>query len=165
MAVLTASQFELYAYICALLGGSREASDVLQEANLTILAKAAEYDPQHHFLPWARAIAFHQVLTHRKRSARNRLLFDDELLHQVSQKVCARSEAMDFQLAALDDCLGKLPSRQQALIQARYYEGIPVRDIASRWHRPANAIAAALYRIRKALFDCLTNARAVEAAE
>ncbi|NBQ54908.1 MAG: RNA polymerase subunit sigma-70, partial [Proteobacteria bacterium] len=54
---LTACQSALYAFIVSLLGGVNDASDVLQETNMKLCRKCAEYDPQQPFLRWAYAFA------------------------------------------------------------------------------------------------------------
>src|SRR5438105_2080291 len=64
---LTAAQSHLYAFICSLLGSTREAPDVLQETNVLLWQRAADYDADREFLPWAYALARYQVMTHRKR--------------------------------------------------------------------------------------------------
>ena len=66
-----------------------------------------------------------------------------------------RDEAADRELEALDGCIGKLPLRQQAVIDARYREGEPVESIARRIGKAPNALAAELYRVRKLLMDCV----------
>src|SRR3954462_10245283 len=77
---LTGAQSHLYAFICSLMGGTQAARDVLQETNLILWARAADYDPARDFLTWAYTFARHQVLAHRKRLSRDRLVLDDDLL-------------------------------------------------------------------------------------
>jgi RNA polymerase sigma-70 factor (ECF subfamily) len=155
MRALTGSQFELYAYVCALLGGTESARDVLQETNVDLWNKASTYDPRRPFLPWARAIAFYQVLTHRRKAARSRLVFDDDLLRDLSARFCAQGERLDRELEALGGCVERLTGEQQQLVRARYHDGVSVNDIAARLRRGANVVAASLYRIRRALMACV----------
>lgn len=49
LAYVTGCQSALYAFICSLLGNSESARDVLQETNLVLWKKAAEFDPLREF--------------------------------------------------------------------------------------------------------------------
>lgn len=152
---LTACQSALYAYVCALLGTSAGAADVLQEANVILWEKAAEYDSNRPFLPWAFRIAYFQVLAYRKRLSRDKLLFNDELLASVSDAFLRRNDLADRELKALDGCLEKLPHRNRTVVDARYRDGEQVESIARRLSRAPNAVAAELYRVRKQLAECI----------
>lgn len=152
---LTDAQSRLYAYICTLLGQSAGARDVLQETNLALWAKVGEFDPARPFLPWAIRFAHLQVLAHRKRHVRDRLLFNDDLLNQVAQECAGQLGDLDRQLDALDGCLQRLPAHQRELIARRYAQGESVQALASALGRTPNVVAASLYRIRKVLLDCV----------
>lgn len=160
---LTACQSSLYAYICALLGTSGGAADVLQETNVVLWQKAAEYDADRPFGPWAFRFAHFQVMAYRKRQSRDRLVYDDRTFDQVSDALRRRDDSADRELSALDDCLGKLPVRHREVVDARYRHEEPVEAIAARLGKAANAVAAELYRIRKSLHDCIHATLAREA--
>lgn len=159
---LTAAQSPLYGCIQILLAGAPEAADVLQETNKVLWQKAAEYDPSRPFLPWAYSIARFQVLAQRKRLSRDRLVFDDALLEQLSDAVSQQTADGERQLRALESCLQQLPAAQRDLLDARYQGGESVNDIAARQGKPANAISALLYRVRSALADCIERRLAQE---
>lgn len=147
---LTAAQSALYGSIHTLLAGSPDAADVLQEANRVLWRKAATYDVARPFLPWALTVARFEVLAHRKRLSRDRLVFDDELLGQIAAEY-ERQSARGGALHALEHCLQKLPPAQRELVEQRYLRGESVHDIAARQGRAANAVSALLYRIRSLL--------------
>ena len=69
---LTACQGKLYGYIMSLLPDAHQARDVLQETNLVIWRKAAEYEAGTNFGAWVSRIAFYQVMAHRSRQKRDR---------------------------------------------------------------------------------------------
>jgi len=152
--LLTGCQSRLYAYVVTLLGGSADAADVLQETNAVLWAKAAEYDPARPFIAWAYGFTHMQVLAHRKRLSRDRLLFDDEILGHVAAEY-ARQDSADGQLEALELCLAKLSAEHRRLIRERYADGRSVNAIAAESGTDPNAVSAVLYRIRKALADCI----------
>jgi RNA polymerase sigma-70 factor (ECF subfamily) len=127
----------------------------LQETNLVLWDKSHEYDPSRPFLPWAYRIAHFQVLAYRKRCARSRLVFDERLLNEVAQEFLGRDEDHDRRLEALGDCMEKLSERRRELLDRRYQCGESVDQIAAGLHKPPNVVSASLYRIRKALLECI----------
>ena len=151
---LTAAQSALYAFIVSLLGGVNDANDVLQETNMKLCRKCAEYDPHQPFLRWAYAFARFEVMACRKRKQRSRLVLDDELLATVAAELEETAEDADRRLKVLENCMERLNPRQRELVSARYGRGEAVQDIAARLSRPENAMAALFYRLRKLLADC-----------
>lgn len=161
---ITACQSALYAYVCSLLGCSAAAADVLQETNVILWQKAAEYDADRPFLPWAYRIAYFQVLAHRKRQSRDRLLFDDELLIAIAETMERSDDRAEDELQALDGCISKLPPRQRELLDSKYARGDSLNSLADRLSKAPNAVAAELYRIRKLLLVCIRSRLAGEGA-
>lgn len=151
LAHVTGCQSALYAFICSLLGNSESARDVLQETNLVLWKKAAEFDPSREFKAWAYKIAYMQVLAFRKQQSRDRLIFDDDVLDSVAQEIIARDESLDQNLRKLDDCIRKLPPPLRRAVQMRYGDGQSVKSIAAQLKQNANAVAVMLYRARQAL--------------
>jgi RNA polymerase sigma-70 factor (ECF subfamily) len=160
--LLTGSQSRLYAYICTLIGGTGGARDVLQETNLVLWDKSREYDPARPFLPWAYRIAHFQVLAYRKRCARSRLIFDERLISEVAQEFLRRDTEHDRQLDALGRCLETLTGPRRELVDRRYRRGETVEQIAGRLCKAPNVVSASLYRIRKALLECIEARLAAE---
>jgi RNA polymerase sigma-70 factor, ECF subfamily len=159
---LTAAQSALYAFICGLMGGLEQAADVLQETNLVLWNRAGEYDLERPFLPWAYTLARWQVMAWRKKQQRSRLVLDDDLVAKVAAEMEAGAGAAEAELRALERCIAALPGKQRELIAARYERGETVRAMAVRLGQPENALAAAFYRIRRALHHCITTSMATE---
>jgi len=155
---LTAAQSHLYAFIGSLLGSTREAPDVLQETNLVLWQRSAEYDPARPFLPWAYTLARYQVMTHRKKISRDRVVLDDDLMGEVAAAVASRNHNLEDRLRALGECIGKLPGPQRDLIRRRYADGQAVKALAAERGQPPKALAVLLYRIRLALGKCIEQA-------
>jgi len=152
---LTRAQGDLFVYLSALTGSAESARDVLQDTNLTLCRESGRYDPSRPFLPWARSVAYYQVLNWRKRQLRERLVFDDALLEDVAAALEREPAVPHAQLDALEGCLKKLPERMRALFESRYTGGMSVNALAEASGRAPNAVAASLYRIRQLLSACV----------
>lgn len=161
VAMLTGLQSRLYAYLCTVLARADDARDVLQETNVVLWKKAADYDPARPFEPWAFRFAHWQALAWRKRQSRDRLVFDDATLDLLAAEFDSAHGA-ENELRALEECLGKLPEKQRALIARRYQDAESVNAIAASEGKPPNVIAAFLYRARKALAECIATVLATE---
>jgi RNA polymerase sigma-70 factor (ECF subfamily) len=148
-------QSALYAFICSLLGSAEFANDVLQETNLVLWTKADEYDQNRAFSPWAYRIAYLQVLAFRKRRQRDRLVFDDGLLGMLAEDIPKTTEGTNDRLSALDECISKLTHANRELIKDRYARGKSLSDIGEKLSRKSNAVGIALFRVRKALAQCV----------
>jgi RNA polymerase sigma-70 factor (ECF subfamily) len=162
MQSLTGAQSRLYAYICSLIGEAAGARDVLQETNLALWDMAHDYDPARPFLPWAYRIAYLQVLAYRKRCARSRLAFDEQLVSELAVESLRLDDDHDLRLEALGHCMDKLPGPRREILDRRYRDGESVDQIAEGLHKPPNVVAATLYRIRKALLECIESRLATE---
>lgn len=164
VAHLTACQNRLYAYIMALLPDPQVASDVLQEANLVLCRRAAEYDTKDDFVGWACRIAYFQVLAHRRDAARDdaRLIFDPELMQLLADDAADRTADYEPRRLALRQCIERLPDPQRELLTRRYERGQSIASVAESVHRPAGSITQTLHRIRRLLLDCITRTLAAQ---
>ena len=63
---LSQNQGRLYGFIHSLHSYENDIDDILQETNVTLLNKEADFDSTKDFLPWAFAIARFTLLNHKK---------------------------------------------------------------------------------------------------
>ena len=159
---LAAAQSSLYAFIVSLIGGPQDAADVLQETNLKLCREFHRYDTSKPFLNWAMTLARFEVMAWRTRQSRSRLVLDDDVVERAAAAMEAEHLEPARELAALETCLQKLPQHQRALVEERYQQRATVRAMAGRMGQPENALAATLYRIRRALQECITATLAKE---
>jgi RNA polymerase sigma-70 factor (ECF subfamily) len=153
--LLTRAQPTLHAYILSLLPDPALADDVLQETNVTLWRKASEYAPGTAFTAWACQVAWYKVLSARRRLARDRHCFGDELLDYLAERQAQRAEGLEPRRAALRDCLAKLPEVQRLLLRDRYRPGASVQAIARDSGRTVGVVSQTLYRIRTTLEECI----------
>ena len=151
---ITACQSRLYAYIVTLTGDREQARDVLQETNLVMWSKADEFEQGTNFIAWAFTIARYQVMAARQKTARDRLIFDDEVLEGMAD-IFDNDEQFGERQAALGECIESIAPNHRNLIKIRYTDGLSVKEIATRVDKTANAVAKVLHRTRLALMDCI----------
>lgn len=153
---ITACQSRLYAYILTLTGDREQARDVLQECNVVMWSKADQFELGTNFIAWAFSIARFQVMASRQKIARDKLVFDDEILEGIAD-IFEEDQPFDDRQAALGLCIEQIPPNHRNLIKIRYTDGLSVKEIASQVDKSANAVAKLLHRTRLALMHCIEN--------
>lgn len=152
---LTASQGRIRAFLVSLMPGSPDVCDVLQETNIVLWKSRARFKPGTNFLAWAFTIARLEVLHHRTRAKRRRVvLLSDQLLERMAEEA---PEELDHEayLLALEGCKAKLPDSQRELIDLRYRPGYTLEAHARESGKKASTLRVSLLRIREALRECI----------
>ncbi len=156
VALLTNSQRKLHAYIFSLVWNPADADDILQETNLVLLRKAAEFDSSRDFLPWALTIARFQALAGLKRRQRLRFVFDDTLAASLAEDAAREDPVLEARRLALATCLQKLPAGHRDLLIRRYEPEAVVGEMAAALGLSLKALSDRLRRIREKLLRCIT---------
>lgn len=160
----TKHQHRILAYIFTLVPNRADAEDLLQETSVLLWEKFDQFEPETDFIAWACRVAYLKILNHRKRFARSNVLLSDALLEAVADRVVELAPQLDRRREALRECLKRLDERDRRMIAARYEPGGDSQRAAGASGRSLQAAYKALYRIRKALFDCVTLRVAEESA-
>lgn len=163
MLLLTQNQRRIFSYLYTLVPDRHDAEDLLQETNLVICEKFAEFRPGTDFVAWACQIAWWRVRAARQKFARSKVVFDDTVLEAVAHTALELRHEIDQRHEALEQCLKKLHARDRELVLSRYEPGSDVETAARRSGRSLVAAYKALGRIRKLLLDCVGNQLTVEA--
>ncbi|MDD4103208.1 MAG: sigma-70 family RNA polymerase sigma factor [Kiritimatiellae bacterium] len=152
------AQSDLFSFIALMAGNTADARDLLQETNLALLKKSAQYDRDRPFRAWARSIAYYEVLTFRQKHRRERLIFNDELFDRLSAKVMEEDtdeEILALRHESLKRCLAKLTHNQSTIIELRYKQDVSISKLAKRMACTEAAVSTLLYRIRRVLGECI----------
>lgn len=153
--LLTKAQSAIYACIFSLHPDPVVASDLLQETNLTLCRKAEDFEEGTSFTAWATRIARYHLLNYRRKSMREKAIFEPDLFEELCVVQEQRSDQLDRYLDALRDCLQRLPPAQRQLLQERYTSEASVSALAAQQGKSVSAVSQLLYRIRQSLMDCI----------
>src|SRR5882757_9548762 len=123
-------QPRLFAYISTLLGNVHDASNVLQETNMTLWKKADEFKPGTNFRAWAREIAYFKSLSFARDSKRDKLIVNQALIEQYFAQTDDLDE--DERRIALRHCVSQLDGRQRQLLRQRYEDGASMKQLAKQ---------------------------------
>lgn len=154
--LITRHQAVIYAYILTIHPNRVAAQDILQETNLVLCRKVAEFEPGTSFKAWALRVAYWQTMAHLKRVQRSGLVaLDPEVLELVAAE--AEEQLGDFEdrHLALKACLQKLPAGDASILLAHYQRGESLAELSGRLGRTRDALKQVLLRIRRSLRACI----------
>ena len=155
MAHLTKSQRQLHAFILSMVWNAAAADDVLQESNLVLWEKVAEFDGNRPFLSLGDEVHAVAGVGLAQTTQRQRLVFDDDLAKLLADEAAMAEPVFDARRVALASCFQKLRPEQRELIARRYEPEASVNAMAEAAGTTAKAISDRLRRIRNALPECI----------
>lgn len=164
IAEFTRCQRQLHAFVLSMVWHPVDADDVLQETNLVLWQKAAEFDDSRPFMPWAIRFAQLQTMAYLKRRQRQdcRLLIDDTLAKIMADEAAHEEPIFEARRIALADCLQKLSPKQRDLVSLRYEPKASITDMAAAAKIAPKALSERLRRIRHSLLECIRKTLAEE---
>ncbi len=151
-------QTALRGFVMAMMPGSSEVDDVVQEANILVWRKRQEFEPGTNFRAWLLTVAKYQVMTAWKRQrGRKESLFPDEVLAKLADDAAAASgvASPDSRRKALWECLDHLRPVDKALVLRRYFDELNIKQLATEAERSADSVKMSLLRIRGVLAACV----------
>lgn len=157
--LLARHERQVTAYVRTLVPAAADADDILQEAKVVMWRSFGDFTPGTNFLAWARKVAFHQILSWRRRKQRDPLLLSEELLHSVADELDRQAESLQERERRLADCVARLLPAHRQLLALRYDEGLDIDTVAARATRTVAAVYRALSRIRAHLHACVGGAQ------
>lgn len=152
---MTANQGRIRAFLASMMPGSSDIGDVLQDTNVVLWKNRDRFEPSTSFIAWALTIARLEVLHHRTRMKRQRVVcLSDEVLELMNAEMTHDVDHEAY-LQALEACMEKLTDQQRKLIELRYRPGFTLESHARKTGKKASALRVSLLRTREALRMCV----------
>jgi len=145
----------LRAYARALLPDWNAVDEAIQEASVVMWRKIDQLKSENDFLPWAKTVLRFEALKVRRKFARDRHVFNDELVQVLAHEELEEETPFAFMQEALGGCLDKMSPSNRELVMAPYHADGAVTDIAEQSGRTVNSLYKLLGRIRLKLRQCI----------
>ena len=81
----TAMQTDVFSYVVAIIPNFHDAQDVVQKVAVVIVNKYDQYDSKRSFREWVLGITRYEILKYRQNKAREKLVFSEILIDQITQ--------------------------------------------------------------------------------
>lgn len=149
-------------YVTSLVQDYHSVEDIIGRISEILIEKIDQYDKERPFDVWAIGVARYEVLRYRRDKARDRLLFDEELLDDLGERCCKVSREMSSRQWGLQQCLKKITGRASQALDLRYGENLRHEAIARRLGMQAGAVRILLHRTRETLRHCVDRYVAID---
>jgi len=142
-----------------------DAYDAVQAALLVFVEKADQFDGRASLRTWLFGILFRKVAERRRAFVREEAVDDIEAV--VAARFDARGQwirpprapdaelAAGLAMAALEECLERLPERRRTAFVLREVEQLDVDEVCNVLEVTRNNLGVLLFRARNALRECL----------
>jgi RNA polymerase sigma-70 factor (ECF subfamily) len=141
-------------YIFSLHPLAQDLDDLVQQTALTLWREFGRFDTTREFLPWALRISYFEVLRHRKKQSRDRLVFTDEFVGLMANEFAEDRTPGPHRLA-LDACLARLDPKSREVLLARYGGEITVGSLAGKHRVSVHHLYRLLDQARASLVTCI----------
>ena len=146
---------DLRRFIRSLLPTSVDADEVLQQTAIVIWRKFEQYDPETNFMKWACVIARFEALAYRRKMARDRLVFREDVMELMADEGVEEIEPRRAEHVALEACLEAMPEKQRRFLTLAYTPGVKTKELAEEAGSTAAAFYMRLKRLRHQLLECV----------
>jgi len=155
VALTLANQTRIRNFIHSLVSNREDAEDIFQKTSVVLWKKFDQYEPGTSFASWAMRVAYFEICDYRKKLARARVTFSQELFDKLADQVQSVSLEEDDRRDALDHCLQGLSENNRELIRLRYIEDLPAEQVAEQIDRPVKTVYRILQKVRQWLQSCV----------
>lgn len=142
--------------------------DVVQETALECWKKFSDFQPARsedasdEFVRWACVIARYKVLSWQRDKARDRLVFREGVIEQLSLAAIEALERREDERRAVEGCLSQLPEDQQRLVLSVHSPGESIARIAEETGQKARRLYSRVNVLRSLLMECVERQLAAE---
>lgn len=155
VSLFTRHERGLRAFVRSLVFSWDDANDVMQNTGLVLWRKFDSFDQETDFMRWACVVARFEVLAWRRDKARDRHIFDEDLVNMLAEEATDEHEVLANERRALEVCLQKLPEKQRSIVIAAYEPGVRLNQVAETLGKTATAFYKTLNRARGGLLKCI----------
>lgn len=153
--LFTRCEPSLRAFVRSLVFSWDDVDEIMQNTSLVLWRKFSDFDPDTDFMKWACVVARFEVLSWRRDKARDRHVFDEDVVNLLAEEAAAGAERLSNQRHALEKCLRKLPENLRRIVLAAYEPGVKLNEVAEELGKSATAFYKTLNRTRAKLQECI----------
>lgn len=152
-------------FVRSLLPSQHDVDDVMQETGLVCWRKFESFqstDDSSDFVRWACVIARFEALRYRRNYARDRLVFDEDVIRILAADAESRLNTAEAEREAVAHCLGKLQEPEQRLLLSVHRPGDSIAQIAADTGQKARRLYSKVNVLRDLISECLRTRLAEE---
>lgn len=155
LSLLMANQRRINSYILSVVPNLSDADDIMQETISVMWGKFDGFEVGTDFTSWGMKVAYYCILDHRKKKAKDKLVFSEALFQEISDVAKEKQQDTDERIEYLRRCIGKLDPADQRLLKARYELNYNAPNLALQLDRSVQYIYKHLAKIHHTLNLCV----------
>jgi RNA polymerase sigma-70 factor (ECF subfamily) len=161
VALLARHDLAIRRFIRFLLPSRDGVDDVMQETALECWKKYPDFQPvsaheaADDFVRWACVIARYKALSWQRDKSRDRLVFRESVMEQLSQAAIEAVDQRDEQRRAVEACLEQLSPEQRQLVLSVHAPGESIARIAQETGEKARRLYSRVNGLRAVLLQCV----------
>lgn len=149
-------QSDLRGYIISLSGHGHDCDDILQETNLFLWDRRADFRPGSNFKAWAFKVAYFKAMANRRDQVRRgEVVFSEDIAQRISCQAETYFGSRPDTVTAMRHCLAKLSTEHLKLVMVKYQQRKPLTSYALQVGKSIDSIHKAISRIRQNLRICI----------
>ncbi len=142
----------LYRYLLVVAAGDEDAArEAVQSTFLRVVRYIKPFEEEDRFWNWLTVLARTALADQRRKRSRYQLFLERFIGHarvELDTTPSVDGEADAQLLAALEQCLHRLPPDERELVERKYFARESVRDIAAALQLSEKAVESRLTRVR-----------------
>jgi len=150
----------LRAFVRRLVPARADADDVLQEVAIVLWEKFDEFRAGGDFRAWACGIARFKALAWLRDRGRDRLVLAGDVVELIADESLRDEPRLERRRLALETCFEQVPPAERELLARAYQPSARIQDVAVASGRSVAGFYQWLYRMRRALLECVERALA-----
>jgi RNA polymerase sigma-70 factor, ECF subfamily len=147
----------LAGYIRNFIFNQQDFSDILQDVTLIALKKFDSFDHERNFQSWIVGIAKYEILSRRKKYAKNPIIYKEEIFEKVTERYLELIPELEERMAALKNCLSKLSKKDRKMLLNKYSKKKKINELADEIGIQHSTLRVKFYRLRNFLKVCVTS--------
>ena len=158
LSLLMSNQRRINSYVLSLVPNMNDADDIMQETITVLWRKFDEFQVGTNFASWGMKVAYYCILDFRKKKAKDKLVFSEDLLNQIHGIALTKQNHTVERMEYLRRCIKRLQPNDQGLLKSRYELGQSAQGLAVHLDRSIQYVYKHLARIHHALHRCVKRA-------
>ena len=145
-------------FVRSLLPSWADTDDVMQEVSLACWKKFDQFesgDEAGEFLRWTCMIGRFEVLRHRRRFARDRLVLSEDVIQLLAADAESRLDLASKERQAVEQCLQKLNAAERRLLLSVHTPGDWIARIADEMNEKSRRLYTKLNFLRDQIAQCV----------
>ncbi len=146
---------ELRRFVGSFLPSWGDVDEVVQRAAIAMWRKFDQFDADTNFMKWACVVTRFETLAFRRKMARDRLVFREDVLELMAEEAAEENHGRSTAHEALESCLLAMPEKQRRFVMLAYTPGVKITELAKEAGSTAAAFYMRLKRLRRQLMKCV----------